>query len=803
MNRDSSLQAFYAYSSKPEFVSDQVSETIRLLNDMKGNVRVTDWLSLNVAGKYVIDTICREIDRSDIIICDLTTHNHNVLFELGYAIAKDKPLTLITLNATHQDAERRYRELRLLTTIGYTNYESPHELLNKLLTELNSEDRLSTILDAHQGNLALPRYSHSNSVFYLKSRKRTPESTALEATLLKGDMTIVQDDPQQGTGQSLAWYIENTVQSEAVLVHLSSGGSDNAGHDAKYALAAGLAHGFEKHLLIVAHAPYVTPIDYRDLTHEHESASDCVRAYNRWIGPIDKPKPTVEQGKLETFSKIQDIRRVDVGQYLAENEEDSLAKYFVETAAYREALDSTNYLLFVGRKGTGKTANLVMLSAEMRSRRDSHVCIIRPVKSEFEQIFRLFSLSKSKASMGYLLEAMWKFLVTTELAISVCSEINSRPLHVVRRSKESKLIQFVEENANSIGAGFSDRLEYALRELCEMKSFEGAPDERARVSEILHTHIIGRLREYLGEILSEKTNVAILIDNLDQGWEHRDDLQEMSSFLFGLLRVARAIADDFRRETLKLREVRMSMIVFLRSDIFYFIRKNAGEADKLDFSQTQWNDRELLWRVVERRFAHSLGVNEGPGHIWQEYFADMVNGVPVDEYIIRRIIPRPRDIIFLCRAALVKARNRKHSKIEERDILDAEIEYSSFTVDVLLAEIDKDYPNITRSLLFEFIGENEILTKNEIEKRLSVGGISDTKLDSVINVLVDNSFLAVETSEDEFTFIYEDDERDRTLIKARKLQERTSTTRYCIHPAFHPVLEVSGQRIFRNGVSPT
>ena len=282
MHVSSRLRVFYAYSSKPEFVSEQVSDTIRLINEMNSEIFVTDWRNLNVAGKYVIDTICEEIDKSDLIVCDLTTHNHNVLFELGYAIAKGKPIR-ITLNATFQDADKRYRELRLLTTIGYTDYASPHELRNKLLSEMNSDERLATILDAHRGNLENARNSQGNSIFYLKSRKQTPESTALEGTLLKGDMAIFQDDPQQGTGQSLAWYIENTYQSDAVLVHLSSSGSDDTGYDVKYALAAGLAHGFSKALLIMAHDPYITPIDYRDLTHEHKSAADCVQALSKMV----------------------------------------------------------------------------------------------------------------------------------------------------------------------------------------------------------------------------------------------------------------------------------------------------------------------------------------------------------------------------------------------------------------------------------------------------------------------------------------------------------------------------------------
>ena len=119
----------------------------------------------------------------------------------------------------------------------------------------------------------------------------------------------------------------------------------------------------------------------------------------------------------ETASR--DLRNVDIGHYLAENEEMSLPDYFVETTAFFEALDAVDYMLFVGRKGTGKTANLLMLEKTIASESDTHVCIIRPVKYEIEGILNLYGISRTIADKGYLLQAIWKFLVYTELAFSV------------------------------------------------------------------------------------------------------------------------------------------------------------------------------------------------------------------------------------------------------------------------------------------------------------------------------------------------------------------------------------------------
>ena len=59
---------------------------------------------------------------------------------------------------------------------------------------------------------------------------------------------------------------------------------------------------------------------------------------------------------------------------------------------------------------------------------------------------------------------------------------------------------------------------------------------------------------------------------------------------------------------------------------------------------------------------------------------------PVKQYLIDTILPRPRDLLYLVKTALQNAINRSHGRIEEEDLLDAEVEYSHFALNSLMAE---------------------------------------------------------------------------------------------------------------------
>jgi hypothetical protein len=59
-----------------------------------------------------------------------------------------------------------------------------------------------------------------------------------------------------------------------------------------------------------------------------------------------------------------ELRTLRFGEHVAENEIDTLSEYFIDTSALDDVLAVRNSL-FVGRKGTGKTANMLQAAARL------------------------------------------------------------------------------------------------------------------------------------------------------------------------------------------------------------------------------------------------------------------------------------------------------------------------------------------------------------------------------------------------------------------------------------------------------
>jgi len=76
------------------------------------------------------------------------------------------------------------------------------------------------------------------------------------------------------------------------------------------------------------------------------------------------------------------------GEYVAEYEADDLPYYFVETAEFQRVM-SPGTVLFVGRKGTGKTATMLRAADELARDRRNLVTIIKPTGYEFESLLKV------------------------------------------------------------------------------------------------------------------------------------------------------------------------------------------------------------------------------------------------------------------------------------------------------------------------------------------------------------------------------------------------------------------------------
>ena len=109
--------AFFAYPFSEPTLKVPISEAVNHINKTK-NISIKKWEDCSVSGKIIIDTICKEIDNSDLFFADLTGLNANVMFELGYSIAKNKRIWLI-LDETFEEQKRQFDQLKILTTIGH------------------------------------------------------------------------------------------------------------------------------------------------------------------------------------------------------------------------------------------------------------------------------------------------------------------------------------------------------------------------------------------------------------------------------------------------------------------------------------------------------------------------------------------------------------------------------------------------------------------------------------------------------------------------------------------------------------
>ncbi len=777
-------KAFYAYSSQKRDLLEDIRNAVRTINDESSEISITTWEDFSISGKFIIDDILKAINDCDLFMCDLTYLNYNVLYELGYAISKKKRIW-ISLNSTHPKAKSNYKSFSPLTTVGYAGYRNSAELVRHFYSDVPYAYSDTPTITLKEPNL-------SKSLLYLKCEVGTSASSGLHTLINSKSQLPVQLDDASEINQPLSWYLELLPSAFGAIIHFHTLDSEHENHNdiAKKALIAGMAKGLRIKTLLLAHEPFQAPLDYHDELKIHSTPAECEAIAKQWLEPIiEQYREMLEEHKGYTSeqSAVGKLSSLIIGDYVAENETQDLTEYFLETAEYNEAL-TAQQVLFVGRKGTGKTANLIKLRKTMSDDKRNFVVSIQPQGHEFEGVLGIMEHLRNSSENGNFIESIWKFLIFTEIARQYYDYLSNQPLHYVVSDAESKLMDFVKTNERVINADFTLRLENVVGELKEIDKSDTLEQQRSKISEFLHANMLHQLRNLLGSVLTKKGGVKILIDNLDKGWNDSANLSNLSELLFGLLNVINKITSEFQRNTYKHEQVNLSLIVFLRSDIFSRLMSHAPERDKISTKFLSWTDPSLLFRVIEKRIDYSSNGITSPETFWRDYFCETVQGVPLKEYVQKLIIPRPRDIIFLFKMALQEAVNRNHRKVEEIDFASAEFAYSEYAFQSLLPENGKRVRDF-ESILYEFVGSNAILSQEEVEAYVSISTEEDPNY--IVQILCETTFLGQEISVEKFEYYSEKKPAQITNKLAQRHTERTGNSkRYKINSAFHNYLGI-------------
>lgn len=734
----------------------------------------------------IISEILLAIERSDFFCADITGLNQNVLFELGFAIGKGKRIW-ITQDTTIVNSFTLFKELNLLTSIGYQSYTNSSDIHTSFLSKreyLKNSNLLDNYLTSQKDK------PNTHTLFYLKSQVETNYNQLILNLIGEYKFNTIIDDASEVKVQPFSWYIEHLLTVPAVLVEFSS--TYRQGFELqnpKAALIAGIALGLGLKVQMISEKPHPTDLDYQEYLKKFTSVDTCkdsvISFFNdiraNIVDLINKKNDRLNQPKKKE-TPLQSIR---FGEFIAEHESSSVIDYYLDRA-HDTTLVKSEYNIVVGRKGCGKTATLYYLESKYHADVRNEVVSIKPVNFEIDGLVKLISQLGGDFEKGFLIQSIWKFLIYTEIIKVIYEKIRLKPLYAMD-NVDKEIIEYVDSNTNIILTDFSTRLEQEIISLESIININEQTAFRNKISEILHEEVIGNLKSMVIKFMNKRHKLLILIDNLDKNWRKGANIEIVSRFILGLLGVIGRISKELKGSPNKPNKFDLSLIVFLRSDIFRHIISFAREPDKIEHYHLLWSDPEILLRVVNLRI-ETLSKIRNSDEFWNDYITKNIDGIETKKYIISCIIPRPRDIIYFLNAAKTTAIARGHKIIESEDIVAAYQDYSNWVFKSLLVENGVTVEQI-HTFLYKVMGESSIIERDRIEELMKESGISAEQysIDKFIDHLCSLSFLGRETKPSNFEFEFDPSQYD----KNKALADKFDSKRYKIHNAFMPYLECS------------
>lgn len=193
--------------------------------------------------------------------------------------------------------------------------------------------------------------------------------------------------------------------------------------------------------------------------------------------------------------------------------------------------------------------------------------------------------------------------------------------------------------------------------------------------------IIELLRDYAFD--DEQQKYYIVIDKLDEKWV--DD-----SLRYRLIRALIETIKTFK----KLPNVKI--VIAIRRDlldrVFENTRDSGFQLEKYEnyFLNINWTGEQLV-RLLDSRINHVFEYHYRSGHVYfKDMFPESVGKQTTAEYILKRTLLRPRDVIMFVNSCIEEASNKP--QITVQTIKNAESKYSAKRLESLCYEWYSEYP---------------------------------------------------------------------------------------------------------------
>jgi hypothetical protein len=116
-------------------------------------------------------------------------------------------------------------------------------------------------------------------------------------------------------------------------------------------------------------------------------------------------------------------------------------------------------------------------------------------------------------------------------------------------------------------------------------------------------------------------------------------------------------------------------------------------------------------------------------------------------------------------------------------------QYSSFAFASLMSEGSPQFRPL-QDFMVQLFGGPSVLTDDDVREALEESSQGITNLDYVVGLLQNLTFLSYETSPGNFVFGYDQEEKAKLTVLARKTAKVVGKKRYLVHPVYHAYLEL-------------
>lgn len=732
---------FFAYQGKYKGASDEnvdaIYHAIKTYNKYQKKYLLKSWEEYKKTTAINIEVLTA-IDDCSIFVSDLSYFNHNVLFELGYAIGKNRKIVIL-LNTNMSGASDRYKN-SFLKNIRYTPLTNSQDIQNALKTEKFDGDLINKFVNISNIDRGC------NDLLYIRSKVKSQPSLDLSDTIdmLREEQgfSLIDDDSLEVSYRPMNWYFQNIVKSKCLVMHLLGENMENAFlENATNSFLAGLACGLKLKVLLVAPSKYRAPLDYHDILIQYASSDDLVDSVIAWVSK--------ELGDLIVEAKVEkkeehelNLIKLGIGCEVAEREKDGLQNYFIETASYFAAVNQEKSIL-VGRKGSGKSAIYIKIQQELANDKLNYIIDLKPESDELLEDVQLSKLFDSPVSKRSFFVSVWKLVIFSKLIYSIYKRVKSKPEHSIQ-SHDNEIMKFVGENERFIKMNVFGVVSEIHTQLNKSPG-KDSPEILRELYSMYLTPLIRCVNNYFNSINAKYYKIVILADNLDKTWESMHDLDIQSELIITLFEIENKIKNELR--DIKGQNISLRKVIFLRKDIFEYILKLVAEPDKWTTSshEINWeNYPKLLKQVIDNRFKYILGLSDDIDieDTWKDFFYIKGKKQQHPFQIIEEVITkRPRDAIYFVSRLFESAINNGNQKVGNQDLKYAIESYTNFINNNLIAETKAEYPEIVDILskLQEHHGEK--LEYRKLKKILNSIGYNSQRQDAFVATLFKKDYM--------------------------------------------------------------